>query len=844
MLLNEDETKAQLITPALHAAGWTEEFIRRERYFTDGRIYLIADRPRRKERKRYDYMLCYASVVPLAVVEAKEESTGPGDGMQQAKEYAVALGVPFAYSTNGHGIEEFDFSTNHQQTVERFPSPAELWERCQSAQKGNGGRVAEAKAAYGGKSPLLHPYHHEPGGKVVRYYQEIAVCRVIEAILRRQKRILLTMATGTGKTLVAFQIVWKLMKSGHLRRVLYLADRNILRDQAYNTFAPFEDARALIEEGKAPTTRDIYFSIYQAMYGGDEDNRLYQRYPRDFFDLVIIDECHRSGFGRWHEILQHFSGAVHLGMTATPKRDDNIDTYAYFGEPVYTYSLGQGIDDGFLATYKIHKVFTNIDRQGGLHLDDARTQGAEIFCPEEADPKDFYAVEEFEREITLPDRTRKICDHLAGLLRTFGPTQKSMVFCVDMEHANDVAKQLQNHFSNLGYHDYAVRIVSEEPDARVLLERFADSDKPAPVVATTVDLLTTGVDVPSAKNIVFIRPVSSRVIFKQIVGRGSRIDPNTDKYFFRIIDYVNATRLFDDWDRPPEPPPERRPEGPRDRFLAGVVLDEVAGEPVAEALVTVLAAPNEEVHHRCGADGAFTFSGLPQGSVKVYVSATGYRSRELTVETFENPSDSLAIELKRERPAAGKISVKGLDVYIAEETYLELEATGQRLSVNEYVEYSKGEVVKRAASIHDLRDIWIDPSKRGTFLEELREQSVHPEVLAKLIERPDADTFDVLASLAFAAPVISRDERAKAVENLGQQFLSAFGPDAREVLLALLEKYRLAGVDELRPEVFRIPPFDRMGYAAGVTARFGDPERLRTAMDRLQKEIYLAEVVA
>jgi type I restriction enzyme R subunit len=270
-LRNEDETKAQLITPALHAVGWREEFMRRERYFTDGRIYLIADRPRRRERKRYDYLLCYASVVPLAVVEAKEESAGSGDGMQQAKEYAAALDVPFAYSTNGHGIEEFDFSTNHQQTVERFPSPTELWQRYQSAQKGDGGRVAEARAAYGGKSALFYPYHHEPGGKVLRYYQEMAVCRAIEAILRGQRRILLTMATGSGKTLVAFQIVWKLVKSQHLRRVLYLADRNVLRDQAYNTFAPFEDARALIEEGKAATTRDIYFSIYQAMYGGEED---------------------------------------------------------------------------------------------------------------------------------------------------------------------------------------------------------------------------------------------------------------------------------------------------------------------------------------------------------------------------------------------------------------------------------------------------------------------------------------------------------------------------------------------------------------------------------------------
>lgn len=267
------------------------------------------------------------------------------------------------------------------------------------------------------------------------------------------------MATGTGKTFVAFQIVWKLIKSGYFQRVLYIADRIFLRDQAYNEFAPFEDARAIIESGNTPRNRQIYFSIYQSLYSGEGENKVYRQYPPDFFDLVIIDECHRSGYGTWKEILDYFGSAVHLGMTATPKRSDNIDTYAYFGDPVYAYSMGQGIEDGFLAPFQIYRIFTNIDREG-LHLEEAIHQGAQVYIPEESDLKDIYTLEDFEREVVIPDRTRKICEHLASLLERFGPIQKTIVFCVNMEHAAQVAKELQNLFSHLGYDDYAVRIVA------------------------------------------------------------------------------------------------------------------------------------------------------------------------------------------------------------------------------------------------------------------------------------------------------------------------------------------------------------------------------------------------
>lgn len=849
-MLNEDETKAQLITPSLHQAGWTEEFIRRERYFTDGRLVVSGDKAQRQERKRYDYLLCYAGTFPIAVVEAKDESHSPGDGIEQAKKYAQMLDVLFAYSTNGHGIEEFDFTTNRQQGLDAFPTPEEIRDRRHAhllAQKD--AAIREGKKPYvvpaPTEKPLPYPYHHEPGGKTPRYYQEIAITKVIEAILQGQKRILLAMATGTGKTFVAFQVAWKLVKSDYLRRVLYLADRNFLRDQAHNNeYYPFGDARALIEEGKAPKTRDIYFSIYQALYAGEEGSRLYQQYDPDFFDLIIIDECHRSGFGTWHEILQYFSGAIHLGMTATPKRDDNIDTYAYFGKPVYSYSMGQGIDDGFLAPFLVHRIFTNIDREG-LHLSEAIYQGAQLFIPEEADLREVYTLEAFEREINLPDRTRQICEHLADILTTSGPLEKTMIFCVNIVHAGEVAKEIQNCFSDLGYSDYAVRIVAEDGDiARAHYEQFRDSDKPTPVVVTTVDLLTTGVDVPPARNIVLLRPIASKVVFKQIIGRGCRLDPNANKYYFRIIDYVNATRLLDDWEFPPEAKPPKIPQGPFDLTLCGAVIHRDTEEPVSNARVVAQIGPNLQRMARTDGQGRFILTELPHSLITLYVTATTFRSRQMTLTPPEDPSFFLVIELRPEVPVAQKVVVKGIEVHIAEETQIIFTADGRTLTEAEYVGYSCDGVVERAASLEDLREIWIDPERRHSFLRDLIEHSIHPSILASLFKMPRADTFDILAHIAFDAPILSRDERAVAFRNLQGHFLSAFGLEAQDVLLILLEKYRLAGINEIQPKIFDVPPFDRMGYAPGVIRRFSGAEPLKKALLQMQKRIYAPEVVA
>lgn len=470
-------------------------------------------------------------------------------------------------------------------------------------------------------------------------------------------------------------------------------------------------------------------------------------------------------------------------------------------------------------------------------------QGAEIYVPAGAELRDWYYTPQFEREITLPDRIEKMSVHLAGLLHTFGPMKKTMVFCVDMDHAQKVAVHLQNLLgAPLGVGNYAVRIVSEEPDVKEIFEQFRDSDKPTPVVATTADLLTTGVDVPSVQNIVFMKTVSSPEHFKQIVGRGSRTDPATGKLWFRVVDYTNATRLFDDWDRPPGEPPEVE-LGPRNCALTGSVIEAEMWEPIPDALITVLCAPNEQVQQRTDAAGRFSFTGLPAGSLTIVATANGFRRRELAVQTVSETTQTVCIELRAEGPAPKKIAVRNLKVYISDEATFFVDATGQQLNLHDYIDYSRTTVLKHVPSLDTLREIWTAPEKRQAFLKALEEASVHiqvlGEVLAEMRKAPRGDEFDVLAWLAFGVPMRTREDRAEAFRTAQQPFIERYSPEAREVILVLLEKYKSGGVEELsRPEVFRVRPFDKMGYAPGVIQRFGDAEHLRSALEEIQERLY------
>ena len=828
MAYNEADTRAKIIDPKIKQSGWTEDFIAREFYFTDGKIFLVGDEAKRKEPKKADYILYYNDALPLAVVEAKEEGKPAVSGMQQAKEYAERLDILFAYSTNGHQIEEFDFVLNTQKTIEAFPTQDELYQRYLTAKSLNSESVA----------PLATTYNKQTFNANPRYYQQVAIRRALEAITKGQKRILLNLATGTGKTTIAFQIAWKLKQAKQIRRVLFLADRNVLRDQAFNTFEPFGNARGYIEEGQAPTARDIYFSIYQAMWSEKDGKRIFEQYPKNFFDLIIIDECHRSGFSTWNEILKHFSTATQLGMTATPKQDENINTYKYFGDPqkeyqaVYEYSMAQGIDDGFLANFLLHKVKLNIDKDG-VKIEDAVKSGAKIEVPDEADPNDFYKMEQFEKNIILPDRTEKMCEHLAGLIKTYGEMQKTIVFCVTMEHAGEVAKHLQNHFAHLGFPNYAVRIVSEETDSMSLLKTFQDQAQNVPVVATTVDLLSTGFDAPTVQNIVFMKPIRSPIVFKQIMGRGSRISKEKGKFWYRVIDYTNATRLIDEWI---EGKPEIKPETPRTNYLNGIVVEEETLAPVENALMTIQLSANEQTQARTNTSGEFSFTNVPEGKIKLYVSASGYKHREITAETQTSKDDQIQIELTLQKKPVPPIKVHGLTVFVEDEMMFEVDVLGKRLSLKEYVAYSKEEIAKAVKSANDLKTEWTKQDTRDALVAELENQGINIRMLAKITNNTEADEYDLLANLGFGENLHSRQERAEAVLTREQEFLNALNDEQKKIINGLLLKYKENGVMEItKANIFDVYPMPGFMYSQKA---FGNPQALRQNVDRLQEKIY------
>jgi type I restriction enzyme R subunit len=479
--------------------------------------------------------------------------------------------------------------------------------------------------------------------------------------------------------------------------------------------------------------------------------------------------------------------------------------------------------------------------QTGLKLQEAVEQGAEVFVPEYAETRELYTTPQFEREITVPDRTRVMVDHLAGLLRKFGPTEKTMVFCVDIPHAQLVARLLNDALGHLGLQPYAVPIVAEEGQAPVWLQQFQDSDHATPVVATTAELLSTGVDVPACRNIVFMKTISSPVLFKQIIGRGSRVDPATDKLWFRIIDYTGATHLFDEWDRPPGPAPEV-PQGPQSASIEGHISKVETGEIIVGAAVTLITGPNAQRGPiRSDENGCFRFSELPEGSLTLIISGTGFRRRQLQIQTLADETTTVDVELSPEGEPIGRIRVEGLEVRIADEAVFVIEGSGQQLTQQQYLDYTREKVrqVSQAQKLDDLRNTWINAATRRKLLTDLQAASVYVDVIADVLGQSEADQFDLLGHLTFGTPLRTRSERAAAFINRESRFLQAQPKPAQEVLLALLEKYRATGVDEISdPRIFRLPPFFEMGQAPGVARRFGSLQKLQANLVELQHRIY------
>ena len=799
--MNEADTCRKYVVPKLQQAGWDQipYGIGEQRFITNpkGRIRVVGGNVVRGKPKRADYILRYRDDFSIAIVEAKPDYKSPGAGLGQAKAYAQMLGLKFAYSSNGTGIVEFDFTTGIERPVDVFPTPGELWTRLNLA------KPLPAAA----EKKLLTPSYPDPE-RPPHYYQQIAINRAVEAVLRGQDRILITMATGTGKTVVAFQICYKLWSSRWNRandpvkrpKILFLADRNILVDDPKDkTFTPFGDARHKIENGDVVKSREMYFATYQAI--AEDENRpgLYKEYAPDFFDLIIVDECHRGSAnaeGNWREILSYFKPAIQIGLTATPLRKDNKVTYRYFGNPIYQYSLRQGLDDGFLAPYRVHRVVTSADATGWRPTKGELDKlGREI-------PDEEYHTPEFEKRLSLRPRSEAIARHLTDFLRRTNRFDKTIVFCVDQEHADEMRQLLNNLNADLvkKYPDYACRVTSDEKEiGKGNLGRFQELESESPVILTTSQLLSTGVDAPLVRNVVLIRIIGTMTEFKQIIGRGTRLREDYGKFFFNILDYTGtATCHFADkeFDGDPE-------------FISEDQIDDTG-----KITQTTVVDPGPKADDDINPDD--------------------------TVEPPDYPEPAVIVEPPQVNESRKFYVVKG-QVAIAAQVTRDLGADGKQLQVTELRGYA-GEAVRTLfADVSEFRHRWADPDRRAEVLTALQEKGIDATAAGALFGNADADPFDVLCNVAWNAPVLSRAQRVAQLRSKKPDFFATYADPARQILDALLVKYAEHGLTELSvPDSLKVRPISEWGNVAEITERFGGPDQLRAAVKKLQELLYAA----
>lgn len=766
---SEADTRANYIDPALIEASWQAGNIIREHYFTDGQKLAGGIRGR---RCFVDYLL-HKDNRYLAVIEAKKESEHPTKGLQQAIEYAKKLNVRFIYSSNGKQTYELDLETGRADYISQYPTPFELSRRYEDLSSDIGQELR--------RIPFLLE-----GAMLPRYYQELAVNAATDAIGQGKSRILLTLATGTGKTFIAFQIVHKLFQARWNRnslglrrpRVLFLADRNILADQAINTFNPYEKDLIKINgeevrkrNGVVPTNAHIFFAIYQAIAERENIDGYYKAYPKNFFDLVMIDECHRGAAnetGSWRDILDHFNGAIHLGLTATPKRTDNVDTYEYFGKPAYVYSLKDGINDGFLTPYRVKRVRTN--------LDELVLTNADVIVEGEAN-QDLYQVADYDRKIVVDERTELVAK---AILDNINPLEKTIVFCENQNHALTM-RDMINKYKTIRDPHYCVRVTSDEGKiGRELLEKFQDNDKDIPTIITSSQMLTTGVDARNVRNVVLDRTVGSMVEFKQIVGRGTRVFDGKD--YFTIIDFRGATNKFydEDWDGEPE-------------VLQTEKTSEIAPEP--------------------------------------YVPEQPERDEGQEAESDETKS-RLKVKLGKHR------ELKVIDVEIRY-----IDENGKPLTIQEFVEKLTQQLPGLFKSVDELREIWSDPDLREQLLLKLVQIGFDREQLSTLRRMFDADgcdIFDLLAFLAFEQPMATRKSRADAVRANSAFFDQYKQEKAKQFLHFVLNRYEQTGATELARE--RLPvliELSGLGTVKDATMVFGGkPAYLLAAFKHLQQQLY------
>lgn len=785
--LSERDICTRFITPALVAAGWElSTQVREEVTLTRGRVIVRGRVVTRGEARRADYVLYHKPNVPLAVIEAKDATHAVGAGMQQALDYAERLDVPFAFSSNGsaflfHDRTAADGATEVELPLDGFPTPEELWRRYRTW-KGLDDETATA---------LAHPYHSDGSGKAPRYYQMTAINRAVEAVARGQNRVLLVMATGTGKTYTAFQIVWRLWKSGAKKRILFLADRNILVDQTRtNDFKPFGQAMTKISGRQIDKSYEIYLSLYQAVTGAEETRNVYRQFSRDFFDLIVIDECHRGSAAEdsaWREILEYFSSATHLGLTATPKETRDVSNLHYFGEPVYTYSLRQGIDDGYLAPYRVVRIDLDKDLTGWRPEAGARDKyGEEI-------EDRIYNQRDFDRTLVLEERTRLVAKKVSEFLKGTDRFAKTIVFCENIDHAERMRQMLVNENADLAAEDrrYVMRITGDDVEGKRQLDNFIDPESRYPVIVTTSELLTTGVDAQTCKLIVLDQRIQSMTRFKQIIGRGTRINEDYGKYYFTILDFKKATELFADPAFDGEPVQIYVPaEGD------SVVPPEVA-EPEQEGETT------EPAPTPPGPD-------VPGGT-----------------EGIENTGPERRV----------RYVVAGVPVMVVSERVQYYGPEG-KLITESLKDYTRRRVSAEFASLDDFLRTWSGAERKEAILAELAEQGVLLDELAEQVGR-EYDPFDLICHVAFDQPPLTRRERAAEVKK--RDYFVRYGDGARAVLEALLDKYADEGIESMEDlTILRVHPFTELGTPVEIVGQFGGRAAYLEALRELERELYRA----
>ena len=794
--LSERDVCTKFITPALCQAGWDEMLqVREEVTFTKGRIIVRGKLVARGKGKRADYILYYKPNIPIAIIEAKDNTHSVGDGMQQALDYAETLNIPFAFSSNGDGFVFHDRtgrSTPREVNLNlgAFPSPGELWERYRDWKD----LTPQAEEI------VLQDYFDDGGDKAPRYYQVNAVNAAIEAIAKGQDRVLLVMATGTGKTYSAFQIIWRLWKAGHKKRILFLADRNVLVDQTMvNDFRPFEGAMAKLSTGAKTIQRDpggvlridtayeVYLGLYQAITGPEERQKIYRELSPGFFDLIVIDECHRGSAAEdsaWREILEYFSSATQLGLTATPKETEYVSNVAYFGEPVFSYSLKQGICDGFLAPYKVVKVHIDRDVEG------YRPEKGQLDREGEVVEDRIYNTKDFDRALVIDGRTKVVAEKVTAFLKESGDRfQKAIIFCVDQEHAARMRQALVNENADLvGEHPrYVMRITGEDAEGQAELGNFIDPETRTPVLVTTSRLLSTGVDVQTCRLIVLDREVGTMTEFKQIVGRGTRVHEDTRKFYFTLIDFRGASSHFADPDFDGEPvqisePGEGDPIGPPD---------------------------------------------IPPGSEDDVPDQDSSGDDETIIDDpFPPPPDS---------GPRKKVYVDGVDALIVAERVEYLDERG-KLVTESLRDFTRRALRKHFASLDDFLRRWDSAERKQVLVDEIEAEGLRLDVMVEELAK-DLDPFDLICHVAFDAKPLTRRERAENVKK--RDVFRKYGDQARAVLGALLDKYADEGVLNLDDaNVLRIPPLNSLGTPLELVRAFGGKPGFDQAVHDLQSALY------